>query len=211
LLTGAGLALLADSKGGVILWNTTTGAWSRLPAADAPRPANIPDGRWFAVAATPDASTIWAGGLAGHLHRFDRRDDGAYDEAPPVRIGEFVSCLLALPDGSIMVGGVNGQLVRVLLDGARCEFARRGGRIMTIAATSLDGETIVATGDYNGALDIWHADGRLMRRIEFDHGVVYSLAFSSDGERLLCGAGGSARIWPVRHQRVVELARERLR
>lgn len=209
--TAGDLALLADQGGGIVLWDTVTNRCSRLPADDARRWPGVDYTRWQALAADPDGATIWAGGAPGHVHRFDRRADGSYEEASPARIGELVSRLYRLPDGSVMVGGANGRIVRLLRDGTLLEFARRADRVSGIAATVLDGETIVAIGDRSGGLELWWADGRPLREIGFDQGRICCLAFSPDGEYLLCGSVRSARIWPVRAERVARLARQRVR
>ena len=209
---GPNLALLCDTAGAVVLWDLDGGSIVRLPHDDMPAASSIDRARWMTATATPDASTVWAGGAAGYLHRFDRGSDGRYVEAAPVRLGQSLHSLLLLPDGSLVAGGASGLVERLLPQGGSIAFRFHRVRVPCIASTSVDGQPLLATGDYEGTICLWRLDGRLERAIEFEQGAVNSLQFSPDGEQLLSGTGdGTARIWPVRTGDLLALARRRVR
>jgi WD40 repeat protein len=209
---GSGLALLCDTEGAVVLWDTASDTFRRLPERTGVASATVDYRRWLAAAGRDDGSTIWAGGAPGCLHRFDRQRDDSYVEAEALPFGESLESMLLLPDGSLMIGGANGLLVHLARDGEHTPFVRHSARVTCMSAGTLDGETLLATGDNVGVICLWHLDGRLEREIEFEHGTVYALEFSPDGERLLSGTGdGTVRIWPVREAALIDLARRRMR
>jgi WD40 repeat protein len=205
-------ALLCDTDGAVVLWDPTTDEHLRLPQDGALRVRNVDYRRWRVATATADATTIWVGGAPGYLHRFDRGADGSYREAPPMRFGDSVQSLCLLPDGSLTIGGGNGTLERLSPDGRRTSFRRHRTRVSSIASTMRDGALLLASGDDEGLVCFWNADGQIERWLEGDHGTVYGIQFSPDGAWLLVGTGdGAARVLPARTEDLLQLARRRSR
>jgi WD40 repeat protein len=206
------LLLLCDTAGAVVLWDTAAGTFTRLPEGTMQSSSPIDHRRWMACTGLPDASSIWAGGAPGYVHRFDRRADGSFAVAEPVRFGDAIQVLHLLPDGSLMVGGMNGLLERLCVDGRRVRFGRHRTRVACIVSALLDGEVLLASGDQDGVICLWRDDGRLERAIEQTGGAVFALQFSPDAEQLLSGTrNGITRAWPVRTSRLLEIADRRRR
>ena len=211
--------LLADSAGRMMVWSLDANRATRhLPAADAGSGPEAIYGRRFAVAATPDASTVWAGGTPGYLHQFDRRVDGSYVEAVPVRVGP-IKAMSCLPDGSLLVAGVGDLLQLRRSDGEVVLFTGRRETVLEVDRTTvfdvdwttLDGETIVTSLDEKGRVRLWRDDGTLVREIQLD-GPGRSVRFSANGTKLLTTLQfGIAQIWPVRTADLLALARSRVR
>jgi WD40 repeat protein len=184
----------------------------RVPADPA---ANDPDvyREWVAVAATPDGSVVWTGGTPGRLHRFARGGDGRYVEVlPPADLGCAIRALKLLPDGSLLVGGANGYLRRRLPDGGTLAFLGHTDDVLDVDTVLLDGQRLVASSGFAGTVRLWRDDGTAVREIVSDARRIFTVRFSPDGTRLLTSSdAGGARIWPVRADDLLALARRRLR
>jgi WD40 repeat protein len=200
-------------QGRILIWDLRTReVVQRIPDED---PASLP-GRgdhqdWYAVAATSDAGTIWTGGAPGLLHRFDRDPDGSYRETRrPVHTR--IAAMVVLPDGSLLVAGAAGYLVRHFCDGRELTFQGHLDVVRSVAWTRLDGEVLIASGDRSGALRLWQIDGTFLREIPAHADSISTLGFSPDGTRILSGSGdGTARVWWTREQDLLRVARRELR
>lgn len=204
--------LICDATGRLLVWDLRSReVVQRLPEQASTDPQDI-HRRWMSLAATLDGATVWIGGAPGYLHRFDRGEDGRYAETSVERLPASIDVVRLLPDGSLMVGGSDGWLVRQLPDGSRIAFRGHVGNVKDVASCWSNEEARIASSDTEGSVLLWREDGTLVREIQAHSGGIWSLRFSPDGRRLLTASvDGSARIWPVRTVDLLDLARERRR
>jgi WD40 repeat protein len=108
-----------------------------------------------------------------------------------------VRAVCFLPDGKTIVAAVGPSLL--LVEAATGKVSKTLGKhdkLITALALTRDGKTL-ASGGEDGAIKLWDVSkGEEIRSLR--QRAVYSLAFASDGKRLLCGAGTEAALWDVK-------------
>ncbi len=119
-------------------------------------------------------------------------------------------------DGTLLkmlpLGGAPASLV--FTDDGRSLLAAKGGSVYVIRVRSRDvvatleakGQVldlavkngVIATAGSDGHIRLWKLDGRLVRELDGHTKRVVSVAFSSDGERLVSASeDGTARVWSL--------------
>ena len=111
------------------------------------------------------------------------------------------SALCFTPDGSLVIGEENGDIIVTDVDsGQTLRHLQGHTRRVTAVAASPDGQLIASGGDYgDGGLRLWPAHG-VQSRLMAGPSVFDSLEFSHDGTHLLSGEDNSntpIRLWEV--------------
>jgi len=161
----------------------------------------------FALAFSPDGSTLAFGGEAGRVHLVDVRDPGRpvpLADAPGT-FGKAVESIDFAPGGGRLVaGGADPPLRSWTAAGGGWRpadlRAPDGTEVIQAVAFSPDGRTLAAGGS-TGSLRLW-ADGR-PGSIPVGAAALTTSVWSPDGRTLLAGAkDGSATIVDVAARRV---------
>lgn len=163
-----------------------------------------------AVAFDPAQTSIAAGDEGGFVTVWKLpggEPSGSFSTGYPVR------CMAYSPDGRTLAAGGRGpvKLFRPGRDGAPVEIPQGGVRSL---AFSPDG-SLLACGGRGGEVNLWSAGESWKRVLELRHSEeVLTVAFSSDGGRLVSGdagvmgLGGLVRTWEVKSGRPLAAFRE---
>ena len=184
----AGLAVSRDGR-----WLASAG-WDgkvRLQALAGDAAARVFEGHEGivnAVAFLPDGRSLVSGGYDASVRIW--RLEGAATQI--IRMPAPVSALVVLPDGMIVAGRADGQVVLIAGDGAVVASIAATETPVTSLAASPDGRSIAA-GSPRGAVAIIDTGARRVRFTLNGPGLpVWSLAYTPDGRQLL--SGGADRI-----------------
>ena len=151
-----------------------------------------PDGRWLATGSKDGEVRLSATDGTAERRQLEYGSGKRY--------GAWVHSVLFHPSGDRLVIDAGGAARRTELvwlgDDRRVELGKpRDERV--VLAIGPDGR--IATGEKNGTVRIWSADGTGPQTSLAGHAAeISTLAFSRDGHRLLSGSfDGSARIWDL--------------
>lgn len=114
--------------------------------------------------------------------------------------GWGINRLLAVNDGLLLFGAVNGSLA--VVDAARGEIVKEltahQGPVLALVASP--DRRLVASGGGDGVIRVWDTvSWTLKEQYENPYGPVWGLAFTPDGDRLYhCGIDDFVAVWQVR-------------
>jgi WD40 repeat protein len=197
---GGTLAVAGD---GVQLWRTATG--QRIGS---PLPAPGGNGRYGAVAFSPDGTTlatVGADGMARLWNVTTQQEVGA-----PMTLGApgtFTGAVAFSPDGKTLATMGPGGRVRLWSVATHRPLSKvmTAGAPTTVLAFSPDGGTLATAGD-DGSVRLWDVatQQEIGAPMTADTQPVYAAAFSPDGGTLATAGGdGSVRLWDVATQQEI--------
>ncbi len=188
------------------VWDVASGTVVRTLPGHPKRTTVIafsPDGKSILSAGGDGSATLWnaADGQIRWTMEFPTAGGEPYYECAAFsRKGDRL--LLGSNDGVRLFDVQTGNLIRF--------FAQWGGYGTSSVAFSPDGRRMVASnGDWENNAAIWDlATGALLRTLKGHSRVVFSVAFSPDGSKVLTGGlDGTARIWNAATGRQVSVLR----
>jgi WD40 repeat protein len=205
-----GKTLAAAYRDALLLWDTTANKERSLVRKEKQGYRGVafaPDGKFVAtfgvVWPTHDARiTLWNSARAAEALTIEVD-----------RLGKMWSYLVAVefaPDGRTLTGVsmdrairqwelASGKEVRLI---AQPEPNSGSTVVVRTAAFAPDRRLLALARDKDASLRLWDVDaGKELRTIEPHEGVIYGVAFSPDGKRLVTGhQGGSILVWDVADQ-----------
>jgi WD40 repeat protein len=161
-----------------------------------------PGGRITATCLAPDGKRLWVGTESGEVAEFDVEQG---QRVSLRNLGPAIVHLVPAPLALIVASGTSVRLEP--LDGSGKPLVLEAGRPIGTLALSADGRRIAVTDPYEGTIKAWETDlakgaaHPLDLELRPEPGAArraraLSLAFSSDGGRLIAGDGsGSIRSW----------------